>query len=336
MGMSLGPMTSNVVANLSPSKPNVVATLPVGHPQVVATLPVTSNVVPWAGGAPAKAAAPATTPTSPTAPANPNGPGSGGGSSAPAYQDKSNDIAQQNAGLAAVDQQEGAGSAAVDQAYQKIWGQYDTEAKNNQADYQSKSDTNQNNLQGNKQTALINAAQGRQGLMGTLASLGALSGDGITLANHAVQQGANEDLTGAASTYSTNQSGLDGALKKFQEDDARRRQDATTARDDAKTNVHNQALKSKQTYFSNLANDYEAEGNTDQAKAYTAKVNELFPGIASSSIPSTNLTAETAAYTPASLGSYLAGANNMTVSTSGGAPGASDMPGLVASLKRKA
>lgn len=261
-------------------------------------------------------------PAGTTAPGNPTGAGS-------SYTDKSDDIALNNAGLASVDNQTNSGLAAVDKALGDITGQYDTEAAAGQTKYNTSSDQNQNNLQKNKETALVNAAQGRRGLFGTLASLGALNGSGLTLANNAVQKGANDDLSGAADTYATNQNTLDSALSDFKQADKERRAAAATAAEDAKTNVRNTGLQTKQKFYTGLSADYAAEGDKGNAAKYSGLAGSLYPDIASTSIPSTNL-APTAAltFTPGSLGNYLAGGNTQV--TTGGAPnpGASGVNGL--------
>lgn len=267
---------------------------------------------------------PGNKPAAAAAPGNPNG--GGGGTAAPVLPDKSNDIALQNAGLGAVDQQTAAGQAAIAKALAGITGQYDTEAANNQTKYKTNSDQNENNLQKNKQTSLVNAAQGRQGLFGTLASLGALNGSGIDLANNAVQHGANEDLSGAENTFGTNQSGLDTAINDFKTADAQRRKDAQTASDNANTNIQNQAAQNKLTAYKALADDYSAEGNAGEAQRYTGLASSLLPTIAQTSIPSSNLAPEAAAFTAPSLASYIAGSNPTSVATTpankvGGVPG---------------
>lgn len=262
------------------------------------------------------------------APANPNGP------SGPTYQDKSNDIAIQNAGLSAADTQKTSGLSAVDKALAGLNGQYDTESTANHGNYQTQSDTNRNNLETNKESALVNAAQGRRGLFGTLASLGALNGSGIDLANHAVQSGANEDLTGASGTFNQNQTGLDTAIKSFDQQDAQRREDAKTAATNARTKVAHDTAVSKQGFYTNLANDYSAEGNSAGAKQFTNLAASLYPDIANNAAPdTTNLSAENAAFTPGSLANYLAGSGSTTVTaspTAGTGAGASVLPGLTA------
>lgn len=264
------------------------------------------------------------------APSNPNGAGAAG----PAKVDKSNDIALQNAGLGAVDQQTSSGLGAIDTALGRLTGQYDTEAKSNEGNYTGQSNTNQNNLQKNKQTAYVNAAQGRQGLFGTLSSLGALNGSGVDLANRAVQKGANDDLSGAADNYSTNQGQLDTAIGTFRQEDKMRRDNANTAAENARTNVQNEAAKSRMSFFSNLANDYAAMGDSGRAKSYTDEASALYPSLAKTSIPNSNIAYSGAAFTPGTLSDYLAGADSTQVTATPTQAGGG-MPGLVAAPTKK-
>lgn len=258
------------------------------------------------------------------APANPNGV-----VAAPALPDKSNDIALQNAGLSAVNTQRSSGLSAVQDALNKILGGYSTEAANNQTNYTTQSDVNQNNLQRAKQAALVAAAQGRQGLFGTLSSLGALSGSGIQLANNAVQQGANVDLAGAGDTFGQNQTALDTNIGQFNQANERRKLEAQAAAADAQKGVTNQAAVEQQKIYTTLADDYAAMGNTAKAQEYTQLAASLFPDIATSSIPQTSLVPTAAAYTPATLSNYIAGqvGTNVAATPSNGAA----LPGLVAS-----
>lgn len=259
---------------------------------------------------------------------------SGGGSSGPKAADRSNDIALQLAGLNAVDSQYTSGLGAIDKALASVRGQYDTEAKTNEGQYRTSSDQNQNNLQKNKQTALVNAAQGRQGLFGSLSSIGALSGDGIVLANRAVQKGANEDLSGAADSFGENQSALETSIGTFRQEDARRRKEAESAAEGAKTNAARDAAESRMKFYTNLSKDYADQLDSGNAKKYTDMAAALYPELAKTSLPNTNIGYSGAAFTPTSLANYVAGADstqvNMTPSTGGLTP-----PGLVASPTKK-
>lgn len=261
------------------------------------------------------------------APSNPN-------NNAPTYANKSNDIAAQLAYLNAEDTKNSAGTAAINTSLGRLNGTYDAETTANEGDYTTNSQQNQGNLQKNKQTALVNAAQGRQGLSGTLASLGALNGSGIDLMNRAVTNGANEDLAGAAENYSTNQGALDTSIGTYRQQDKERRDAAETAAADARTNLANSIAQERAGMYSKLADDYSSQGDSANAKLYADKIIGLAPQIAATSIPTTSLAPQTAAYTPTSLANYMAGANSTQVTT---APsnGAGGTPGLIAAPTKK-
>jgi hypothetical protein len=255
--------------------------------------------------------------------ANPNTTG-------PAAADKSGDITVQNAGLAAANTNYNTGINHINDALTTLKGGYDTEAKTNETNYTNESNSNLNALQAGKQTSLVNAAQGRHGLLGTLASIGALSGDSINLANQAVQEGANADLTGVTHTFSTNQSGLDTSIGTFRQEDKTRRDNADVAAGNARQNELSKNDQSKQNFLKNLADDYTAQLNPAKAKEYSDKIAALYPEIAANNVPAAPLQAQSAVYTPGALSTYI-GNNNTAVNTSaasGSAPGS--LPGLQA------
>lgn len=254
--------------------------------------------------------------------------------SATTYADKSNDIAQQNAGLNAVDTSISSGQSAVDAALARVNGTYDTEAGAAKTSYDTNTGQNKVNRSKNQQTALVDAAQGRQGLYATLASLGALNGSGLTLANNAVQKGANEDLAGADENYDTNAQALDSAFGAFTAQDKQRRDEAAQAAADAKKSVTNKGLQQRLGYYQNLANDYAAQGDKAGASRYTSLASSLFPEIASTNIPDTSPTYSAASYQAPTLVSYAGNDGNTAVNTTPAASGG--IPGLVATnLKKK-
>lgn len=265
------------------------------------------------------------------APADPNG----GGTAAAALPDKSGDITLQNAGLGAADQAAGAEKASTAATLASILGGYGSDATAADASYTSNSNQNQNNLQQGKQTSLVNAAQGRQGLFSTLASLGALNGDGITLANDAVQKGANEDLDTAENTYGTNQIGLDTGYNTFKSDNQKRIDAANSSAVADNEAADNNAAQTKLAAYKALADDYSAEGDSANANKYTGLAAGILPTIASTSAPAAPLVSDNSvAYTPATLASYIAGTNPTSVSTTQTAtPGG--IPGLVTDPTKK-
>lgn len=249
---------------------------------------------------------------------------------APAVPDRSNSIALQNAGLSGAEQQRLAGLKAVQDALSSITGGYDTEAASNEGNYTTQTETNTNNLQRQIQAALVAAARGRQGLFGTLASLGALSGSGIDLANNAVQQGANADISGANDTFGENKTTLDTAIGSFRAADEARRKKAAIDAANASAGVENQAATNKQKFYSNLADDYTQMGNTTEAAKFAQLAAALFPQIANTSVQTpSSLTPVGAAYTPATLSNYLGGAGDTSVRVAPTA-GGSGLPGLIA------
>ena len=259
--------------------------------------------------------------------------GSGSGSN---YQDKSNDITLQNAGLGSVDATKQSAIDKVNSALNTIVGQYEGDLTTAGTEYGSNSDANQTDLQGNKQTALEHAVTGRQGLYSTLASLGALNGTGLTLANNAVAKGANEDLTTASDTYATNQRGLDTSYNTYTTNEKRAEQKAKDAGANDITQAENDAAKSRQAYLTNIANDYQAEGKIPEAKSFAAQAAALFPQIASTNVPTIDLGYTGGAYSAPTLSQYVGKANNTTVQTTPPAGGSIlQIPGLVALNKKQ-
>lgn len=268
------------------------------------------------------------------APANANGQGSGG-SSTPKV-DKSNDIALQLAGLSALDGQTATGMSAIDKALGGLTSKYDTERSSNEGNYTTQSNTNQGNRQRGTQSSLLNAAQGRQGLFGTLSALGALNGSGVDLANRAVKAGANEDLSGVEDTFNENQTGLDTAIGTFRQQDDMRRKDAETAAEDARTNVRGQAAEKRQSFYANLADNYAAMGNGAESKKYASMAAGEYSNIGKNSIPSSNLAYSAAAFTPGTLADYMVGEGGTVVSATPTSPtGEGGLPGLSAGNRKK-
>lgn len=272
-----------------------------------------------------------------TAPTDPNATGTTG--TASNFQDKSADIAAQNAQIDAINGSRTTKDSGVDASLKGLMGNYDNESKANEGTYSNQSDTNRNNLESNKESALVNAAQGRQGLMGTLSSLGALSDDSIKLADRAVQSGANQDLTGSENTFTGNQGGLDAAIAKFRADDAKRRQDANTAAGNAKKKDAYDAAVGRQGAYNNLAGDYTAEGDTANSQKYAQMGAAEAGNISANAVADTsNLGPENAAFTAPSLANYMAGQGNTTVNsapTGGTGTGKSLYTTLLASNDKK-
>lgn len=269
-----------------------------------------------------------------TAPVGGGGGDGGGGYVAPPKPDKSHSIALNQAGLGQADASLAAANNAVTGTFGNLVGQYDADAASANKQYGDQSTSNQQSYQKNKQTAYVNAAQGRQGLFGTLSSLGALNGSGIDLANRAVQKGANLDLSGAADNFGTNQQTLDTAIGEFREEDTRRRKEAEQARDNALKNNRAENAKAKQGFYVNMSNDYAAMGDAANAKKYADMAGAEYGAIGANSVPSMSMGYKGAAFTPGTLASYMAGTDS-TIVTATPTQGGNGVPGLVASPTKK-
>lgn len=248
--------------------------------------------------------------------------------------DKTNDINFNKAALDASGTQNATGLSAIQATLDGLISRYGSEATDAEGNYTEQSNTNKNNQQRNTQAALINAAQGRRGLFGILASIGALNGSGINLANRAVQTGANEDITGANDTFGENQTGLDTAIGTFRTDDARRKEDANKSADASRTDLTHDTAVNNQKIYSQLADDYSAMGDEGNAKMYSDLAAALFPQIAQTSASTPALTYAGAAFTPSTLSKYVGGDQSTQVQATP-ASGPLSLPGLVAGPAKK-
>jgi len=242
-----------------------------------------------------------------------------------------------NAAIGSLDIERDTGYRNIDDSFNSLISRYSKEAANNEADYTEQSETNTNNLQKNKQNALIAAAQGRRGLRGTLAALGALSGDGSVLADRAVTTAANQDIGEAADTFATNAQGLDKAIGRFRDEDKDRRAEAETTRNNQRTALEGSIASKRQNYFQKLAEIFGQADRTGEANTNLQRAGELNNEIASKTrVASTAFTPRAAAFTPGDLESYLAGAGDMTVDVRAGGTGEGANPtSLVAGRRRK-
>ena len=200
-----------------------------------------------------------------------------------------------------------------------LLSRYDRERSTNEADYNDQTVTNNQNLLRNKQNALQAAAQGARGLRGTLASIGALGGDGIKLANRAVTTSANQDIGEAAETAATNAQTLDKAWGRFQEEDTDRRNELETQVRNRRTALEGSIDTKRQGYFQKMAELFSEIGDAGSASRYLNMAGDLNAPIAQkSAVVAAPMVARTAAFTPGSLSEYLAGTGDMTVQTQAG------------------
>lgn len=242
-----------------------------------------------------------------------------------------------NAAISSLDVERDTGYRNIDDSFNSLISRYSKEAAQNEGDYTDQSETNTNNLQKNKQNALVAAAQGRRGLRGSLAAIGALSGDGGILADRAVTTAANQDIGEAADTFAGNQQTLDKAIGKFREEDKDRRAEAETTRTNQRTALEGNIASKRQNYFQKLAEIFGQAEQTGAANENLAKAGALNNEIASKTrVASTAFSPRAAAFTPGDLESYLAGAGDMTVDVTAGGTGEGANPtSLVAGRRKK-
>ena len=259
----------------------------------------------------------------------------GSGTPAPVLDQASVDATQ--SGIDSLATTEATGRANIAGGYDSTIGQYDQEAGRAGVDYNENTVTNNQNFQKDTQNAMVAAAQGRRGLRGTLASMGALSGDGEVLADRAVTKGANDDIGEARDTTVANTGQLDKAKKRFDEDDAVRRAKAGTERTNQETALEGSVLSKRQQGLQKLAELFRAGGRSADADRYTGEAASLNEAIASkTAVASTPFTRGAAAFTPGKLAEYLAGAGDMTVDvTAGGSGGEGVSPTILAARRKK-
>ena len=242
-----------------------------------------------------------------------------------------------NQAIGSLDVERDTGYKNIDDSFSSLISRYAKEASQNEGDYTDQTETNTNNLQKNKQNALIAAAQGRRGLRGSLAAIGALSGDGGVLADRAVTTAANQDIGEAADTFGTNQVALDKAIGKFREEDKDRRAEAETTLSNQRTSLEGSIASKRQNYFQKLAEIFGQADRTGEANANLKAAGDLNNEIASKTrVAATAFSPRSAAFTPGDLESYLAGAGDMTVDVTAGGTGEGANPtSLVAGRRKK-
>lgn len=206
----------------------------------------------------------------------------------------------------------------IDRAYQSELSGFDAAGQNAKNDFDKNTFTNDNNLSRNRQNSLISAAQGQQGLRSVLASLGALSGTGETLAKRAVSQAANADLGEAQSTYATNVDNLTTSFDRYKQDDDRQRKLLSTERENQRSAAEATRLKAEQDAYAQVAQLFGQARNSGEAVNFLNRASGMNDAVArSGATQAAPFTAKAAAFTPAQLQNYLAGVGDMTVKTGG-------------------
>lgn len=245
------------------------------------------------------------------------------------------DIDLQQSMLDAAGQRRDTEKSETQSLLDRILGRYASETARNQSTFNEQSGVNSANYNRNLQESMLNAARGRQGLMGTLSALGALSGSGLSLMDQAVQHGASLDIAGAENTFRDNQANLTGAWNEYSERDKMRREDAQAQAEALKRQSENNYLQTQQDLYVKMANLYNSLGNAGQADYYTNQARNIASQLGSSVVPPTSsLSPVSLDFSPQSLGNYLGGVNDVSISQ-GTPTGTSLIPSLMASIRRR-
>lgn len=249
-----------------------------------------------------------------------SGSGTGsGGSATPAKVVNSAAVGATQQAIDSLGTEEAVGEQNITAGRDSLISRYNMEADRTNQDYNEQTVTNKTNLQKNRQNALVSAAQGRRGLRGTLAAMGALSGTGIDLADRAVTTEVNQDLGGATETAATNTAKLDKAMGRFKEEDEVRRNDANTAAANQRTALAGSLASKRQQFYQKMAELYGEGGDTGNAGRFLGMAGDLNNQIAANTrVAATPFAPKNAAFTPGDLESYLAGAGDMTVDVADG------------------
>ena len=242
-----------------------------------------------------------------------------GGSGGSMYQDTTAARNATQQGIDALDITSANSLRTITDNYNRIVQQYADEAATNKANYNREVGSNEQTREDTIQGALLAAAQGGRGLRATLGAMGAMNGTGALLASRAIANGANTDIGEGNKVFDKNATQLYNAYATTQQEEKNRLAEAEAAKANEEKATKAAIAKEKQSLYEKMAGLHADSGNTAEAARYLGLVGGLSSERAGYS------GAAVAPYTPRSviynageLGSYLAGANDMTVKTSGG------------------
>lgn len=223
--------------------------------------------------------------------------------------------------------------SGAEQTYNRYIGQYDTQDALDKAAYEANQQKIAENLAGQRQTGLLNAVRGGEGLRAVLSSLGALAGSGENVVRRLVGLAANSDLGAADKTFATNTENLTQSWQNAEQAQRQRRIDAEAQRQADIQNAQADVLGSRQKILESLANLYGAD--TSRGQQYASQATSLAPQIAATTAPSVGrYAAPSSLFSPAAIQNYLAGTKNLSVSTDGASNTPINSP-LYSSEKRK-
>lgn len=265
----------------------------------------------------APAPAPAPGPAPGPAPSGPSGP------SAPAVPQYEDTTAARNltqANLEALDPAMNAQIGDIGNRYNDILKRYADEERFNKGQYDTQLGSIDSTRNRNHQLALSAAAEGSRGLMATLASMNALGGTGRVLANRMVARTANDDIGESKRTADKNTTQVNTAYESTRMDEENRRREANAARENEIKRTRGDFAAQRQSYQKDMADLFRRAGMFDQSNQAMAIAQSQIGDIhAGNRVQSAGYTPRKAAFNPGDLANYLAGQNDMTVSTSGGA-----------------
>jgi len=213
---------------------------------------------------------------------------------------------------------------AQDTYNQAIKSYDDTFALDRQARDKAVTQNEQSNTDA-RQAAMVQAAVGGRGLHSVLASMGALGGTGLQLADQAVAREANIDIGNADKNFQTNASNLTDTWARAKDEDRKRRAEADTALANTKTNNAADIASSRQSMYNQLAGMYDR--GTSEANSYLAKASALSPQIAAGSRQAVTPYAKSQQlFAPGQLQEYLGGVRDLSVGASAAPSGQSGSP----------
>lgn len=176
-----------------------------------------------------------------------------------------------------------------------------------------------------RQAAMVQAAAGGRGLRSVLASMGALNGTGLDLANQAVAREANIDIGNADKNFQTNAGNLTDAFARAEDEDKKRRSEAETTLQNTLRNNASDVAGSRQSMYNQLAGMYNR--GSSQANNYLAKATALNPEIVAGSKTAVSPYAQSRQlFAPGELQQYLGGVRDLSVGAGSTPSGQSSVP----------
>lgn len=236
-------------------------------------------------------------------------------------------LAQPLAALSHLDEILGNKNSQSHDEYQKAIDSYNTTDTQDSQAHAQQVQQNEQTLAKNNQASLLNAVNSGTGLRGVLSSLGGLAGSGSDIVNRLIGLAANSDAGAARQTFDSNATNLNDAWRKTDQAEKQRRADADSLLQNNLQNNQANVLTSKQTILQKLADLFgtgDARGND-----YATQAASLEPQIAATTHATVApYQAASSLFSPGALQSYLAGTQNLNVSTAAGSPTAPAGPAI--------